>query len=374
VRDDPRQEAHRERPGLDLFGPLSKAIWLAAAVFVLLWIVYQIELVLLATLLSLILALALNAPVTWMERKGVSRGLGTVISFAGVVIVVGLVGRLVIPRLADEIPTLIEQVPALVEDLGEQLAAIAGDAPEVRQQLDRLTDWAFGVFEELWRYTDVLLGSAVIVLFVTALVLYMVANMRPLLRWYVASTPPRFREPAIRAFTRSSEMVIGWVVASAVIGAIKAVAVIIFLTLMGIPGAVVWSVVAFFAAFVPRIGFYLMTIPPVVVALGVDPLTALWTLLFYVAFSELFGNFVVPKIFAQTMDINAVFILFMTVAMGYGFGVIGVLLAAPVSGFIKAYYDEFYLARQAPDPALDERVEAMLSRRIEEGKEVAEAG
>lgn len=374
MRDDQSEEAPREHWGRDLFGPLSKAIWLAAGVFVLLWIVYQIELVLLATLLSLILALALNAPVTWLERKGVSRGFGTLITFAGVVAVIGAVGRLVVPRLADEIPTLIEQVPGLVEDLGAQLAAVAGDAPEVQQQLDRLTDWAFGVFEELWRYTDILLGSAVIVLFVTALVLYMVANMRPLLRWYVASTPARFREPAVRAFTRSSEMVIGWVVASAVIGAIKAVAVIIFLTLMDIPGAVIWSVVAFFAAFVPRIGFYLMTIPPVVVALGVDPLTALWTLLFYVAFSELFGNFVVPKIFAQTMEINAVFILFMTVAMGYGFGVIGVLLAAPVSGFIKAYYDEFYLARQSPDPALDERVEAMLSRKIGEREEVTEAG
>ena len=63
------------------------------------------------------------------------------------------------------------------------------------------------------------------------------------------------------------------------------------------------------------------------------------------------------------MQINAVLILIMMLAMGYAFGVVGVFIAAPVAGFVKAYYEEFYLRRQSEDPDLDRRVQMMMERR-----------
>jgi len=349
-----------------LYKTLARIVFLTAGVVVLLWFMRQIETVLLASVLSLILAVALSAPVGWLEARGMARGVAIAISALAVLAIAGVAGWLVVPRLAAEIPTMIEQVPELVNNLSQQIAAVTGNNPEIQRQLSRIVDWSFGIVEGLWRYTDRVFALLLLGIFTIALVLYMVTNMRTMLRWYIRSMPEHLREPATRAFARGSQTVIGWIIASVFLGGIKAVAAFIFLMLMGVPGAIVWAAIAFLGAFVPRVGFYIMTIPPVLVALSVDALTALWTLLFYTAFAEFLGNFVAPRIFSQTMHINAVFILFMTLAMGYAFGVIGVLIATPIAGFVKTYYDEFYLARQPDDPDLNRRVEAMMQRHVAE--------
>lgn len=346
-----------------IYHDLARAIFLATGIVLLLWFLYQIERVLMASLLALILAIALNAPVTWLERRKVRRGLATLISFAGFLLLLGGAGWLVVPRLAEEIPTLIDEVPRLVESLAQQVGAVTGDHPEVQRQLSRVVDFAFGAVQEMWRYSGAVAGALVLGLFIMALVLYMVINLRNILALYIRSMPERHRDSAARAFTRASRTVIGWIIASVILGAIKAIGAGIFLTLMQVPGAIVWAAIAFLGAFIPRVGFYLMTLPPVVVAFTVDPLAALWTLLFYVAFSEILGNFIAPLIYEGTMQINAVLILIMMLAMGYAFGLVGVFISAPVAGFLKAYYDEFYLRHQPEDPDLDQRVKMMMEQR-----------
>jgi putative permease len=347
------------RSGSDLYVSLAKAIYLAAGLFVFLWFLYQISLVLLAALLALILAVAINAPVTWLEQRGWSRGGATAVAFLSLLGITALVLWIVVPRLADEIPDLVDRLPALIEEIVQQATGVVGPMPELQEQVGRLVDLAIGLLEGIW---PALAAAVVFGLFILAMALYMVLNLRGILGWYLRSMPQRLREPAALAFAASSQAVIGWVIASVIIGLIKAFATIIFLTMMGIPGALLWSVLAFLGAFVPRVGFYIMTVPPAIVAFGISPALALWTIIFYVIFSEILGNFIAPRIFAETMKLDAVFILFMMLAMGYAFGVIGVLISAPIAGILKAHYDQFYLRQQPSVPQLEERVQFMVER------------
>jgi putative permease len=157
-------------------------------------------------------------------------------------------------------------------------------------------------------------------------------------------------------------MVVAWVAANAILGAIKAVSAFLFLTWMGVPGALLWSVLTFFSALVPQVGFYVMSIPPVLMAFTVDATTALWTALFFWALSTLLGNFVAPRIQGERMKLHPAYILGATVAFGYAFGVLGVLIAAPVAGFAWAFFDAFYLERRPPVEPGDPRVDAILER------------
>lgn len=343
----------------ELYIALAKAIYLATGLFVFLWFLYEISLVLLAALLALILAVAINAPVTWLEQRGWRRGGATAVAFLSLLGLTALVLWVVIPRLAAEIPELVERLPALIEEVVEHATAVVGPIPALQEQLGRLVDLVIGLLEGIW---PALAAAVVFGLFILAMALYMVLNLRGILSWYLRSMPQRLREPAALAFAASSQAVIGWVLASVIIGLIKALATIIFLTLMGIPGALLWSVLAFLGAFLPRVGFYVMTVPPAIVAFGISPALAFWTILFYVIFSEILGNFIAPRIFAETMKLDAVFILFMMLAMGYAFGVIGVLISAPVAGILKAHYDQFYLRQQPAVPKLEERVRYMMER------------
>jgi putative permease len=363
-----------DRPGVtsaSLSRTLTKSLLVAAGLVVLLWFAYAIRHAILLLLLAVILTLVLNAPVHWLERKRMSRGMATALVFVLLLVLGAGLGWLVVPRLLEEIPTLIERVPQALEEQVAQLSAWLGGAPEIDRQLSQLIAWLERGVGEVWRILDRVVAGVVFTLFVVALVLYMVSDPRPILQWYVKSMPVHLREPAVRAFHRSSKMVVGWIIANAIMGGIKATGAFLFLSFMAVPGALVWSSLALFAALIPQLGFYLMSIPPVLMALTVSPTTALWTLLFFLALSEFLGKFVAPRVQGDIMEIHASYLLFMTLAMGLAFGVLGVLVAVPAAGFIKVFYEEFYLAFQPDDPAMDEHVEQMMEGSMEGARGIA---
>lgn len=127
-----------------------------------------------------------------------------------------------------------------------------------------------------------------------------------------------------------------------------------------------WGLLAFFSELVPRISNYLIAIPPLLVAFAVDPMMALWVLIFYTAQAEITGNFITPLIRSRQMNLHPVSQLFMVLALGSAFGVLGALLATPLAGFAKAYYEEFYLARQPDIQHEDESLTRMLDQTLAE--------
>jgi putative permease len=361
-----------------LFNTLVRVLLFAAALTVAVWFTYQIRTAVLLFTVAVIVAMVLNAPISWLEGRRWSRGLATLVVMFTVLALSGGLAWLIVPRLLRELPTLVEELPELVADLMERLTAFLGGSPEIDRQLSQLVAWMERGIGEIWRVLDTVGAGLLGALVVLALVLYIVADPRPILRWYVELVPPRHREAATRAVERASKMVVGWVIANAILGGVKAISAFAFLTFMGVPGAAVWSFLALFAALIPRLGFYIMSIPPVVVSLTVSPTTALWTLVFFVVLSETLGNFVAPRVQGEIMELHAAYLLFMTIAMGLAFGLLGVLVASPVAGFIKVYYDEFYLARQPEDPEMESRVDRMMAGAVEGaqslGKSLKSAG
>jgi putative permease len=355
--------------GAELFRALAKAIFLATGLVALVWFLWRIAWVVLFFTLAMVLALALNAPVTWLEQRRVPRLLATIGVFVALAAILVGVGWVIGPPLVREITGLIETLPFFAMNLVDRVAILLADYPELERELridaqtaSQFVPWVLGAVRDIWYYGLTLVVVLVLGLVLTGVVLYMVLEPRTLLGAYIAALPPHLREPGIRAFTRASQMVVGWVYASAIISAMKAIPAYFFLTWIGLPGALVWSVFTFVADLVPRLGFYLMIVPPVLVALSIDAQMALWVALFYWAISEILGNFVAPRIQASTMDLHPVFLLFITLAMVAAFGVLGAIIASPVAGFIKAYYEEFYLARIPPAPDLATAVEGILAR------------
>ena len=155
-------------------------------------------------------------------------------------------------------------------------------------------------------------------------------------------------------------MLIGWMRANLIGGSIEGVSVIIFLNIMNVPGAWVWGLLAFGAQMIPRIGFYIMSVPPTLVALTLNPVAALWVFLFFLAIDEILGDFIMPRLRSSSMSLHPVTIMFFLLAMGAAFGFMGILLSTPMAAFAKSYYEEFYLNRLKPDDKIEKRIEAII--------------
>ncbi len=346
-----------------------RAIWTAVGAIILLWFLAKFTGTFILFFFALVLAISMNAPVVALERRRVPRLLGTLIVCVGVLLVGALLVWLVVPRLAAQLAVLASNLPTYAQNLSREISSWFEGYPEVQQRLQfngasaaAQLPSAMDVVSRVGKISLSLLELVFVLVVIASASVYLLVDPKPLLRSYVLALPESMREPGVRAFTRASRMVVGWMWSNIVVGAIQAVLATIFLSILGVPGAFVWGAFAFFAELVPRLGGYIMATPPVLVALSLNPVTALWVALFYLVMNEATGNLIAPVVRGSTMEIHPVVILFYTIAMASGFGLAGALIATPLAAFVRAYYDEFYLARRSAPAHLDESVRTMLER------------
>lgn len=344
-----------------------RLVLFTVAIVLLLAFLKAVTLVVLISLFVVILAMALNVPVTWLARHRVPRVLGTLLVEGVLLALLAGAGALVLPRLMDQITTLADDIPGYFTSLTEWVAGLLGtDAQTVRDRLtelsgsvERLLPTAQAVLSRIGGYTVTLLTGLILVIAVFSMTTYAVVNPKPLLRGYLRLFPAHMQERATNAYTRCAEMVSAWVWSTALAGAVEALAVLLVLSLIGVPGALIWAVLAFFAEPIPKIGVYVSSVPPILVALAVSPWLALVTFIFYVLLNELTANVLIPPIRGRAMRVHPAVLMFAVLAMAVAFGGLGALIATPVAGFAAAFVEQFYIPRQG-ERDLDDSITQMI--------------
>ena len=108
---------------------------------------------------------------------------------------------------------------------------------------------------------------------------------------------------------------------------------------------------------IPYVGPILGGIPPVLVALFSDPLSAVWVVLLLVALQQFEGHVVAPQVFGHTLRINPLIVIFALLLGAALYGILGALVSLPVAAVIRELV--IYLRRHLvlepwgpPEPAL----------------------
>lgn len=348
-------ERYRVRTSGNLFLDLF-AIPLGFAV---LWLLYKVSDGILLLFLAVFIAIGLNTPVRNLQRRGWNRhSAAVVVLIVFFAIVVG-VCWLVLPKVAEQLAALINNFPDLLTSGMQRLSHALRRYPDLQRAVNINGDTFRGVGPEALQFLAGVGGISIRILEIIASLILLVASIvyltlspKPLLVRYFSLYNDRLRPKAMRSFVRFSAMVAGWMKANVIVGSIEAVLSGIFLTLMGIPGALVWAALAFFAEFVPKLGGYIMAIPPVLIALSVSPITALWVALFYFAMNETLGSLLIPQVSGAQMNIHPFAIILSLVVLALAFGFMGALVATPFAALVIAHLDGFR-SRHAHERAVE---------------------
>lgn len=122
------------------------------------------------------------------------------------------------------------------------------------------------------------------------------------------------------------------------------------LWLLGMPSAAVLGLLAALLEFIPFAGPILAAIPAVLLALAVSPDLALWVVLLYVIVQQIEGNILQPLIQQYAVDLPGVVLLFALIAFGALFGVLGVILAAPLAVVCYVLVKRLYVVEALDTP------------------------
>jgi predicted PurR-regulated permease PerM len=275
---------------------------------------------------------------------------------------------MVIPKMVTQVKLLIANLPDYLNSLNKRIADWLGDYGVDHEKAQETTNAiasfppVSSIINSVGQYSIQVFRNFLLIIFFFCLVIYMLINPRPLLEFYLSYFPEAKKDKAAGAFSYASTMTIGWMWSNIFAGAIRATIIWFFLYFMGIPGMWVWAAVTFFAELIPKIGFYIMAVPPILIAFSISPLTAFWVALFYIILDEIIGDFVIPRIRSKTMKLHPAFILVMILAMSAAFGILGAFIATPLAAFIKAYYEIFY-RKKSENTNDDKNIDLMLYRK-----------
>lgn len=117
---------------------------------------------------------------------------------------------------------------------------------------------------------------------------------------------------------------------SAIIGGICYVGMLI----MGLPYAILISVIVGVTNIIPFFGPYIGAIPSAIILLTVSPMSCLMFVIFIVILQQVDGNIIGPKILGSSTGLSGIWVLFAILIFGGLFGFVGMIIGVPVFAVI----------------------------------------
>ncbi|HET7228074.1 MAG TPA: AI-2E family transporter [Chthoniobacterales bacterium] len=317
----------------------------------------------------ILLAMVLNPLVVALERRRVPRPIGAALVLIALAAIVVLVVAVAVPTFTNELQSLIQRLPGAWQSIRSQIADFAGRYPALQNAVPQADQIVTTVGNQAGTMANVLLrstlgvvGGVFVFVFSLLVLIFVLANPKPLVTGYLALIPERHRDKAQRTLIRMMDQMTAWARGVAINGVITGASTGILLWAVGVQPAFVFGVLAFFGEFLPNIGPVLVAFPVLFVALSIS-LTKFWLALAAILFvQQIEVNFLVPYILGREMRLNPVMILFFTVAMGWLFGLAGAILALPAAALTKIAIEEFYLRPRHVDYAPLEREAGRIVR------------
>jgi predicted PurR-regulated permease PerM len=302
-------------------------------------------------------ALILNPLVKMLERRRVPRGLAILVVYVGMFAALAGLGILLADPVSTQVNRFAKDVPSFIRRANHDLADVQSflNRHGIRVQIQQQGQTALQTLER-----NVIKGSGNVVSFsrdllskvvaigfdvILALVLsvYLLVYGKHIGELVRRVMPPGDGTPSDDYPLLVQRAVFGYVrgqlLFSLIMGVSAGVALWIFGTIGIFPAGAHYAV--FFGAFygiaelIPYVGPIVGALPPVLVALFNDPISAVWVTLLFVGLQQIEGHFVAPQVFRISLRINPILII-LSLLIGFQlYGIGGALLALPVAAVLR---------------------------------------
>jgi predicted PurR-regulated permease PerM len=313
--------------------------------------------VVLIFLTAAVIALILNPLVASLQRVHFPRGIAIGTVYLGFLAALVVAGFLLANPISDQVSTLRDDLPSITRSANAQLADVQdyfdrkGINVEVKKPgqsaVETLQQKVVGGTDSVVSFgtdlvtTIVAAGFALILIVVVSI--YMLIHGRRIGSLVRGVMPPgdgtREDDYPSRVVRAVAGYVRGQVLFSLAMGTGAGVGLWIY----GVTGifpdgktyALAFGVFFGLMELIPYVGPFLGALPPVLVALFQDPLTAVWVALLFVGLQQIEGHIVAPLIFGHALRINPLLVIFALLFGSELFGIPGALIALPVAAVVR---------------------------------------
>ncbi|MCE1172980.1 MAG: AI-2E family transporter [Propionibacteriales bacterium] len=310
--------------------------------------------ILLLVVFAFALALGLNPAVSWLHNRGLRRGLAVVVVALVALILLGLAMWALVPVIIQQVELLVTQSPIFLENLRQnpQIAAFDAQYKIIDKAVEFISSgsWISGLFGGLLGAGQAVATGTFNVIITIVLTLYFLITL-PSIKDVIYQLAPASRRPRGRYLANEMfKRVGGYVSGLFTVMLLWMTITVVFLNIVGIGEyAVALMVVVGLLALIPVVGTTTATIILSIVAFTFSPTTGFITLGFFLVYQQIDAYFIGPKIFARSVQIPAVLVMLAAIAGGMLAGILGAILAIPITAALLLLYREVLV------PHLDRR-------------------
>ena len=214
-----------------------RIVWMVFLLIVLWLIVRALEPVILLFALVFLLAMVLNPIVVWLGKHRFPRFVSVILLILALITITATIIVFAIPPLARQTQELVRSAPTVWHGIRTRIESLTQNYPTVRDALPRTDEIASKVGGAagtvgniLLRSTLGLVGGVASFVFAVLLLVFALANPRPLVAAYLALAPDRYRAQAHRTLARLMRQMTAWARGVAINGVITGLSIGVLLS------------------------------------------------------------------------------------------------------------------------------------------------
>lgn len=308
---------------------------------------YLARSVIIPFVLSVIIAIVLNPLVKFFIRLKINKIIAIVITLFLAFLIIAAFVTLIFSqaiRFSESLPILISKFIEIVNNTIIWLSGHLGMNPEslhdwITETRDKLINTSSSAIGQ----TIVNIGSIIVLLILIPVYIFMIIFYQPLLLEFFRKLFGTGNRDKVNQIISQIKMLIqkyliGLLIETAIIAALYSIGLLI----MGIEYAIILGIIGALLNLIPYIGSWIAASLPMMIAIvtKTSPWFALLVLALYVIIQFIDNNYIVPKIVASKVKINALISIIAVISFGTLWGIPGMLMAIPLTAIIKLIFDQ----------------------------------
>jgi predicted PurR-regulated permease PerM len=309
------------------------------------YLIYIGQDILIPLVFALILSILLNPVVNFLDRKGMNRIIGILLSITLLVLVVGGILYFIGSQLtlfSDALPELREKFTILMNDV------ITWCTETFRISKVKLDNWLTFQKGETVNNAGDMIGGALttisgffIIVFLIPVYIFLFLFYKPLLLDFVSQIFKKDKHGTVAEVLASTKSLIqrylvGLLIEMAIIATMNST----LLLIIGVDYAILFGIIGSIFNLIPYIGGIIAIALPMLMAFTTGtPMQALFVLLGYIVVQLIDNNYIIPKIVAAKVKVNALISVIVVLIGGALWGIAGMFLSIPMTALIKVIFD-----------------------------------
>ncbi|SCJ46896.1 pheromone autoinducer 2 transporter [uncultured Clostridium sp.] len=292
----------------------------------------------------------------YSKYSSLKRPLSVALTFVAVFAAITGLIIFIIPQLIDSISTLTDTVPSYIRSFEELISQYVSNT----EVLNTLWNNFLSAWREILQFTGQIVVTSLsgvvnitvgftsgLVNFILSLIfsIYMLLNKERLQlgmkKVLYAFCKNNFADKVMYlgkvANESFSSYIGGQFIEAIIIGALCFIGMIV----LKMPYALLISVLVAVTALIPIFGAFIGTIPSAFIILIIDPMKALWFVIFIIVLQQIEGNLIYPKVVGSSVGLPPIWVMLAMLIGGNTFGLLGMLLGIPTFSVIYKISREY---------------------------------